>query len=283
MESFQYINSNFDGFQGQLLYRVNRAGVSKVERDFDISRNSSYPYCTLHYIESGAAEVLYKDRKYHVNAGQCFILNPFKAHRYYAATDVCELYWIEFGGGDCAKLIGACLDVHTPVMEEIRSKMILWHLMRILKRLKNGSNACDIENSKNIYMILMCLMEECRDRRRGTIPESREYMIQKVKYYISGNLNEKLTMEQLSKVINYNAQYFNRLFQKSEGITLAKYILSAKINAAKGRLVNSGIKIEVLAEQLGFCNTSHFIREFKKAEGLTPAEFRKESISYCKK
>lgn len=62
MERFQYINSDFIGYD-ELIYRINRAGISKVDEDFIIERNSSYPYCVLHYVVKGLGEVVYKDKK----------------------------------------------------------------------------------------------------------------------------------------------------------------------------------------------------------------------------
>lgn len=129
----------------------------------------------------------------------------------------------------------------------------------------------------------MCLLEEFKHKSCSMLRESKKYDIQKVKNYISCNLLESLTMDQLAKIINYNSQYFTKLFQKLEGITLTKYILNTRISSAKDCLSNNDVKIDLLAERLGFCNAIHFIRKFKKAEGLTPDEFRKESISYYKK
>jgi AraC-like DNA-binding protein len=283
LDRFQYINNDFIGYD-ELLYRINRAGSGKVNEDFDIRRNSSYPYCVLHFVADGSGEIIYKNKKYHVKNGQCFVLNSFEAHCYRTnPNDPFELNWIEFNGGDCAKLIRAFLDEYQPVIDESQSRIINKYIVRILGCLKHNPKNKEIRISKSIYAILMCLLEECKNKSCNIIPESQKYDIQKVKNHISSNLYESLTMEQLAKSINYNPQYFAKLFQKLEGITPAKYILNTRISCAKDWLSSNDMKIDLLAEKLGFCNTSHFIRIFKKAEGLTPAEFRKESISYYKK
>lgn len=280
MERFSYINSDFFR-KDELLYHINRAGSSQVEKDFMIERNSSYPYCVFHYIVEGSVEVFYKDRLYNVKKGQCFVLNSYEAHRYSANTDErLIINWIEFIGGDCAKLIESYLDLHTPIIYEQTSCAINKYILKILNWLKGNSKNGQIYISKAIYAILMCLMSEFKTEKLRSVELTKFSDIQIAINYISNNINQRITMEQLAKTLNYNHQYFAKMFQNYTGSTPAKYILNAKISRAKFLLSSSDVPIVSLSEQLGFFDASHFIRIFKKAEGLTPAEFRKESISY---
>lgn len=267
-----------------LLYRINRAGSGIVAADLSIDRNSSYPYCTIHYIVKGSGEVVCKGKKYCVKKGQCFVLNSFEGHSYRTnPNDPFEVNWIEFNCGDSAKLVGAFLSSYPPVINEVQSKIINKYLLRIFVYLKNSTKNCEISISKTIYTILMQLLAECKNISCSDLPELKTHDVQTVMKYIDCNLNENLSMGRLAKVINYNPQYFTKLFQKHTGVTPAKYIMDRRINRAKELLASVDIQIDLLAEQLGFCNGSHFIRKFKKAEGLTPAEFRKESLAYCKR
>jgi len=70
------------------------------------------------------------------------------------------------------------------------------------------------------------------------------------------------------------------LFHETTGYTPAKYIMKQRINGARVILSTSDLKIETLAEKLCFCSTSHFIQTFKRLEGITPEEFRKQCIAY---
>lgn len=283
MEPFQYMNSDFANFN-ELIYRINRAGSGQVDADFSIQRNSSYPYCVIHYVVAGSGELEYRGKKYYVKNGQCFILNAFEAHCYCANPNKpFELNWIEFNGGDCAKLIGAVLNSNLPIIDELQSGVINKYMLRIYKYLKNDVKGREIFISKIVYNILMQLLAGCKSVAYSDLPESKVSDVQKVIRYIDSNLNQNLSMERLAKFINYNPQYFTKLFQRFTGITPVKYIMNRRISRAKELLGSGDVQVDLLAEQLGFCNASHFIRKFKKAEGLTPAEFRKESIYYYKK
>lgn len=280
MESFQYMNNDFVN-SNELLYRVNRAGSNEVDLDFSIERNSSYPYCVIHYVKNGSGQLTYRGKKYSLKKGQCFILNSFESHRYCSDTrNTFELNWMEFNGGDSAKLVGVFLNCNLPIMNEALSEITNKYMLRIFTYLNISSKNRDILISKAIYSILMKLLAECGNISYNSLPDLKINDVKKVMNHIDCNLGENLSMEQISKVINYNPQYFTKLFQRYIGVTLAKYVLDRRISKAKELLSTEEIQIDLIAEQLGFCNASHFIRKFKKAEGLTPAEFRKESMAY---
>lgn len=283
LDRFLYINKGLVSAD-ELLYGINRAGSGDVGGDFRIERNSSYPYCVIHFVAKGSGEVVHRGKKHTVTQGQCFVLNPFEGHVYQAdPKEPFYLNWVEFSGGDSARLIGAFLNSSPPIVNEFQSSRINKYMLKIFKYLKNDDCSREIHISKVIYSILVHLLSQCKSEMYTKLPESRIRDIQKVIKYIDDNIKESLTMQSLSRIINYNPQYFSKLFKRYTGVTPARYILDKRLNKAKDELHSSDVQIDLLADKLGFCDASHFIRKFKKAEGMTPAEFRKESISYYKK
>jgi AraC-like DNA-binding protein len=60
----------------------------------------------------------------------------------------------------------------------------------------------------------------------------------------------------------------------------AKDYLAARINLeAKRLLTHTQAPISAISEQLGFDETTNFIKFFKRGSGLTPNEFRKQHYS----
>ncbi len=92
--------------------------------------------------------------------------------------------------------------------------------------------------------------------------------------YIYDNLNEKLTSNELAKVIGLNETYFSRLFHNETGQTINEFVHAAKIGVAEDLLKYSDFSYAEIALSLGFSSQSAFITLFKKIKGITPKKYR---------
>ena len=63
------------------------------------------------------------------------------------------------------------------------------------------------------------------------------------------------------------------LFKKNCGIGFSEYITQRKISLAKSLLLEEGLKIYEVADQLGFESAFYFSKVFKKVEGMSPRDF----------
>ena len=81
---------------------------------------------------------------------------------------------------------------------------------------------------------------------------------------------------------NLSKYYFCRNFKKHFGTSPMKFVTLVKINKAKELLKREDLRVKEVASHAGFNNLGTFIRQFKKAEGLTPTsykELRKKILS----
>lgn len=98
--------------------------------------------------------------------------------------------------------------------------------------------------------------------------------VERAKTYIMENLDKLLTVKDVSEFISLNPEYFTRLFKKETGHNIKDYIIECKLTIAKDLLVNSTLPISMVALELGYSNFSHFTQMFRRAEGVTPKEYR---------
>ncbi|MBP9682169.1 MAG: AraC family transcriptional regulator [Bacteriovorax sp.] len=95
--------------------------------------------------------------------------------------------------------------------------------------------------------------------------------------YISENLEDDLSLEMLSQVIEISKFHFHRLFAVHTGINVYNYILLQRLKRASYQLVfNKDIKIIDIAINAKFDSPEAFSRAFKKKFNVTPSEFRKK-------
>lgn len=98
--------------------------------------------------------------------------------------------------------------------------------------------------------------------------------IRKCVDYIYDHLDEKLTIQQLSKVLELNEIYLSRLFLKETGTSLKDFVHNAKISTAENMIKYSGFSFSEIALSLGFSSQSAFISLFRKINGITPKKYR---------
>jgi len=100
-------------------------------------------------------------------------------------------------------------------------------------------------------------------------------VVDKVKGYILGHLNEDISREDIARYVSLNPDYLTRVFKKETGLTISEYVLQKRIMIAKEMLVKTDHPITNIAYEVGYNNYSYFSKMFKKVMGLNPQEYRK--------
>lgn len=72
--------------------------------------------------------------------------------------------------------------------------------------------------------------------------------------------------------------YLHALYKKYFDVTPLSDVIRARIEAAEELLLSTSERVERIAEMCGYANCEHFIRQFGKAAGMTPARFRREAL-----
>lgn len=101
------------------------------------------------------------------------------------------------------------------------------------------------------------------------------FILRKVINFINDNLNEKINLEELSKISRWSRQHFIKNFTKYVGCTPYRYILIKKIEKSKILISDTNISLADIAMDLGFQSYSNFYNAFKKETGYSPETYKK--------
>lgn len=103
------------------------------------------------------------------------------------------------------------------------------------------------------------------------------YYVEQCKDYLTQNFHKRITVEELAKQIGVNRTYLSGKFSEQEGMSISRYSILVRLRAAENMLKYSEASISAISDYLCFSSQSHFGREFKKKNGISPAEYRKQN------
>lgn len=103
--------------------------------------------------------------------------------------------------------------------------------------------------------------------------------LEKIRIRFMENPQLDWSIDSISKDIGISRSHLQRLYKEQFGSSCMDDIISARLSHAKWLLMNTDLKIGQIAEQCGYLNESHFMRQFKSKMGMTALVFRKQSQS----
>lgn len=92
--------------------------------------------------------------------------------------------------------------------------------------------------------------------------------------WIRTHYDQPLTVTEIAEQFNYHPTYLTTLFKKYTGYPLITYINRTRIAVSKNLLSSRSLSVSRIAGMCGFTDEKHFMKLFKKYEGMTPTQYR---------
>ncbi|MES2388127.1 MAG: helix-turn-helix domain-containing protein [Bacteroidota bacterium] len=99
-------------------------------------------------------------------------------------------------------------------------------------------------------------------------------MVKKAQAYIESNLQEKISMEDLSSQFSVGRRNFDRRFIKATGNTPVEYSQRVRIESAKKAFETCNKTINEVMYEVGYSDVKAFREVFRKITGVSPLEYR---------
>lgn len=103
--------------------------------------------------------------------------------------------------------------------------------------------------------------------------------ILQVQDWIESNYASHISIAQLAGKFGFSERNLKRRFQQATGIAPNQYQQQVRVDKAKKLLISTSLSIQQIAYDVGYQNTSFFIRIFKNYSGLTPAAWKTGAAS----
>lgn len=101
-------------------------------------------------------------------------------------------------------------------------------------------------------------------------------IVQRAKKYMKEHFsNKEFTLEYLANYLQVSPVYLSRIFKQELGTTFVSYLTKLRIKKAINLLNTTSLKINEIAEQVGYDSQHYFSTAFKKVVGVSPNQYRR--------
>lgn len=115
-------------------------------------------------------------------------------------------------------------------------------------------------------------------KKTGHPEDQEERTITGITRYLQEHLEEEISLNVLAEKFHLSAQYVSQLFKNEIGVNFLAYLTNIRMEKAKKLLISTPLPIGEIAEQCGYTDYRVFTKAFKKAEGSTPSQYRREFL-----
>jgi AraC-like DNA-binding protein len=107
--------------------------------------------------------------------------------------------------------------------------------------------------------------------RRGV---TMDYRVRRAIALAEECLQRGWTPARLAESVNLSPSRLHQLFKRETGMPPARYLRLLRMQSARELLETTHLSVKQVMARVGVTDESHFVRDFKKSYGLTPARYR---------
>ena len=238
-------------------------------------RKNGLPENFLFYCVDGHGWYQVDGQKYEVAPNEFFILPQNTEHAYGSSEDhPWSIYWVHFGGDQL------------PYLNELQSVKqhvkpgyiknngdIIAEFTKIYKALELGYSIDNLLYANMCLSHFISLFVYNSRHYSVTTPDKLD-IVDAAILYMQQNINENLSLSQISSHANYSVSRFSNLFKQKTGYAPIDYFMQMKIQQACQQLDFTDRSIKDIAITMGFDDPYYFSKRFKQVIGIPPQKYR---------
>ena len=277
MSHINYAFSLMQGKQLQEQLKLRNVASAKYGGDWH-SIPHAHSYTELFYITGGDGRFQIDDEQFPVQAHQLVIVNPNIIHTE-LSYEAHPLEYIVLGIEGLEISIPGTNEDRYCVYTFSAMNKVLDCMCSILQEMQNRETEHLIACQAYMDILVVQLM-----RNTGTSmtqvsdssPTNRQCAA--IRRYIDSHYKEPLTLDLLAAETNVNKYYLAHAYKQTYGISPISYMIARRIREGKRLLVETDLSLSQISGILGFSSASYFSQSFRKAEGISPLEYRKSNV-----
>ena len=234
-------------------------------------------------ITGGKGHIVIKNKRYHFNAGSLIYICPNLQYSLESeGEDYISCFTVHFSYV-AVGFKGDKWDITTATnmlpLDAVQVLKDYYQVNNIFKNLVESWFA-KLPGYEFITKTLLAqlLIETYHNINNNNQNYSTSLKVEKIIAYMRCNVDTRVTIADLSKLVQLSPAYLSGIFKETTGYSVIKFFNKIKIDKAKELIIEGDKKVKEVAQMLGFTDEFYFSRIFKKIEGISPLEFYRSNV-----
>ncbi len=258
----------------------------------------------LYVIRDGNLYLQENGIRYHLTAGDFFLLEPGLTHEGYQCAS-CDYYYAHFTHPDMCRA-GDDRQAIAELAEKRRESLVGYNLESIdptspTTYLPKQFHLAGGEFKAQLRAAVECYDSREEDYKRRTSALLHSFLLQtahehllsqnsakgkklrksdvaaeQLLRYLNQNYTKHLTSTEIGELFETNFDYLNRVFSSLTGSPVFTYLNILRINNAKQLISTTDLPFAEIAYLVGIEDRYYFSKLFRKMTGMSPTEYYKE-------
>lgn len=236
----------------------------------------STPYthgCTeLFYVLSGRGQFQVQSEIFPVQEGDLVLVEPNTEHTE-TSLDTAPLEYIVVGIDGIA--LPRWEQPYRHLCSSRDSQDILTQLRCILRETGQQAPGYELVCQSYLNILLVLIARQIGFTDRGAAPKSTSRDSAAARRYIDLHYRENITLDTVAQAVHISKYHLSHVFRREYGISPIQYMLELRLQECRELLRTTDYPVSLISRMAGFSSPSYFSQRFAKAEGMTPAQYRK--------
>ena len=243
-----------------------------------VSKQQGVAYAMLIYCTEGVGWVNIDNQTMMVKSDEYIILPPHTPYAFWADEGhPWTIYWIHFCGRVADAFIphpvtpypiGRGLESRIQYRLDLFEEMYQAFSHGYIRDYMTYSSMC-------LHYFLASFRWVTQYRHIVAVNHQGDELLDRVIYYMNEHLQTQLRLEDVASHFHYSVSHFSMLFKEKTGMSPIRYFLHMKVQKACELIELSNLKLNEVANILGFEEPAYFTRIFTNVMGMTPSQYRR--------
>lgn len=238
-----------------------------------------------------------EDRHYELMPGHSLVLRP-DCHHYPVRSNAedTDSYWLHFhtngewsaddaGDGDsllppahppvvCRGFNPQPFSITVPQYAKLREPELLYQDLDRLMQLESNVHPNADHAFWEQQQLFQRVLKQLSASAEPEVTSPSKVCAHRAASYLRSHYKDEITAKELGEQLNFHPVYIARCMQKEFGLSPFEYLNRFRIEQAKLMMVQTGLPIARIAEEVGFQQAAYFSTCFTRYEGVTPRIYR---------